>query len=93
MLDSTTINYAAGDVYQWSGSATIDLSGKGLTFDSLRPGSTGPIYPISAPTSGILEGQLVIVPEPSSTVLLTSAAFAGILFLMIKRRHLSQIWE
>ena len=88
MLDSTGISYVAGDVYQWSGSATIDLSAKGLTFDSLHLGSTGPVYPLDPVTSGILQGELVIVPEPSVTVLLTSA---GAVFLMIKRRHQPQI--
>jgi hypothetical protein len=88
MLDSTSISYVAGDVFQWSGSATIDLSAKGLTFDSLHLGSTGPVYPADPVTSGILQGELVIVPEPSVTVLL---ATAGIVFLMMKRRHQPQI--
>lgn len=82
ILDATSITYAAGDVYQWSGSATINLAGKGLTFDSLQPGTTGPIYGLNPITTGILEGQLTIVPEPAALSLFLCGAVA----FALKRR-------
>lgn len=55
-------NYRVGDVYEWAGSGSIDLSGRGLTFDDLRPGTSG----VVSGNLNILQGQLVIVPEPSA---------------------------
>ncbi len=69
-------NYIVGDVYEWAGSASIDLSARGLTFDDLRPGTTG----VVSGSLNILQGQLVIVPEPTSATLLIS----GLLLLLAK---------
>ena len=68
--------YHVGDLIEWSGSATIDLSGKGLTFGDLHPGSSGPV----SGDLNILVGQLTIVPEPlPGALLLTFGAVAAIL--------------
>lgn len=82
MLNPTPIGFTAGELYEWSGSGTIDLSAKGLTFDSLNPGTTGPI----SADLDFLEGQLVIVPEPSKTLFLSAAALAGAIRRAVKRR-------
>lgn len=73
-------SYAIGDLVEWSGSAMIDLSWKGLTFDDLQVGTTGPIVGYL----GILEGQIIIVPEPSTSLFLIS--FATVIGLRCKRR-------
>jgi hypothetical protein len=70
--------YIAGDLVAWSGSATMDLSAKGLTFDDFTPGTTGPI----AGVNGIFEGQLVIVPEPTALTL----CVLGMLGLLSRKR-------
>lgn len=71
-----------GQLFEWSGSATFDLSGKGLTFDDLNPGSSGPVA-----AGGFPEGQLVVigsVPDGAATALLLGVALSG--FGMIRRR-------
>jgi hypothetical protein len=65
-----------GDVWEWSGTAQIDLAPKGLTFDDLNPGSVTVMGDHT-----VLEGRLEIVPEPSTCVLLT----IPLGFLLIRR--------
>jgi hypothetical protein len=89
MLDDTAINFTAGDTYDWSGAATIDLSSLGLTFDSLNVGDTGPIVGLDPPTAGVLEGQLIVAPapEPSVHLFLCAVAFSMILWQAVSRRE------
>lgn len=86
ILDSRSYTYTVGDIYQWSGSGTIDLSSVGLTFGSLNLGDTGPIFPLGPVIAGVLEGELrIVVPEPSSVLLLGVAALGGVLRRVSKR--------
>ena len=72
---------SSGQVFQWTGTATFDVSGKGLTFSDFNPGTTGAI---PADFGGIM-GRLTIVPEPSSLSLLLGA---GLLGIVLHRRRL-----
>jgi len=72
-----------GDVWEWSGTAQIDLAPKGLTFDDLNPGS---ITLWGERT--VLEGCLTIVPEPTTCSLL--AIPLGLLLLRSLRSRKRQ---
>jgi len=61
-----------GEVFQWAGTATFNISGKGLTFGNLNPGTTGAIPDDLAGISG----SLTIVPEPSSLALILVSGLA-----------------
>ena len=61
-----------GQPFQWAGTATFDLSSKGLTFSDLTPGTTGTF---GSDLFG-LPGSLTIVPEPSSLALLLGCGLA-----------------
>ena len=65
---------SAGQVFQWTGTATFNVGGKGLTFSDFNPGTTGPI-PMDL---GGIMGQLTVVPEPSSVGLLLAAGLVGV---------------
>src|SRR5678815_1807419 len=59
---------SVGQVFEWSGTATFDVAGKGLTFSDFNPGTSGPIV---TPVGGMI-GQLTIVaapvPEPGTAL-------------------------
>lgn len=55
-------NISPGEPFQWSGTVTFDISGKGLTFGNLNAGTTGAI-PMDL---GGIAGSLTVVPEPST---------------------------
>jgi hypothetical protein len=74
-------NVSPGATFSWTGTAVINISGKGLTFSDLNPGSTGTL--LSFP--GNVGGKLVVVPEPSSACLL--AAFAAVSWTSRRRRR------
>jgi hypothetical protein len=57
------------DTLTWEGTGTVDLSDKGLIFGDLNPGMG--VGVMNFPGLGaVLDGKLVIVPEPSSLVVL-----------------------
>jgi len=72
---------SAGQLFQWSGTATFNVAGKGLTFSDFSPGTTGAI-PMDI---GGIMGQLTIVPEPSSLSLWFGAGSVSTLLRRTRR--------
>jgi len=69
-----SFSWAAGDVFDWSASATIDLADRGLTFSDLRQGTSGVI-------EASLAGQLIVVPEANHHLASAIGGFAAMLWL------------
>jgi hypothetical protein len=66
-----------GDTISWTGSGTIDLSTKGLTFSDLRVGSGVGVVDLAGVAVGI-DGVLQIVPEPAAALLLSPLGFTWV---------------
>ena len=83
-IASFSENYtlSEGDVFEWQGTGTFDLSQRGLSFEDLIPGDGVGVFNLPG-LPGALDGRITIVsiPEPSAVVVVAGCA------LLLLRRH------